>query len=148
MFRSKYADTATETFVELEFSYQGKKYQIFRSPEYMAPKKRGTGLTLRKAEAQLTYPDERQPVTKARDVTRAVEELLGLDYEQFTQIAMTHRGFQELLLAELCSVGRSSGRFFTQGFISRCSKNLRMRQGTDIRNMMRCAAVSPSIWTE
>ena len=63
MFRSKYADTATETFVELEFSYQGKKYQIFRSPEYMAPKKRGTGLTLRKAEAQLTYPDERQPVT-------------------------------------------------------------------------------------
>ena len=34
MFRSKYADTATETFVELEFSYQGKKYQIFRSPEY------------------------------------------------------------------------------------------------------------------
>ena len=39
MFRSKYADTATETFVELEFSYQGKKYQIFRSPEYMAPKR-------------------------------------------------------------------------------------------------------------
>ena len=144
MFRSKYADTATETFVELEFSYQGKKYQIFRSPEYMAPKKRGTGLTLRKAEAQLTYPDERQPVTKARDVTRAVEELLGLDYEQFTQIAMIAQGdFQKL-----CSVGRSSGRFFTQGFISRCSKNLRMRQGTDIRNMMRCAAVSPSIWTE
>ena len=35
----------------------------------MAPKKRGTGLTLRKAEAQLIYPDERQPVTKAKDVT-------------------------------------------------------------------------------
>lgn len=100
MFRSKYADTATETFVELVFSYQGKKYQVFRSPEYMAPKKRGTGLTLRKAEAQLIYPDERQPVTKARDVTRAIEELLGLDYEQFTQIAMIAQGdFQKLLLA-------------------------------------------------
>ena len=157
MFRSKYADTATETFVELEFSYQGKKYQIFRSPEYMAPKKRGTGLTLRKAEAQLTYPDERQPVTKARDVTRAVEELLGLDYEQFTQIAMIAQGdFLRLLhgvrrraeYSYLSGLYRYAGITFTQGFISRCSKNLRMRQGTDIRNMMRCAAVSPSIWTE
>lgn len=100
MFRSKYADPSTETFVELVFSYQGKTYQIRRSPEYMAPKKRGTGLTLRKAEAQLIYPDERQPVTKAKEVTWAVEALLGLSYEQFTQIAMIAQGdFQKLLLA-------------------------------------------------
>ena len=76
MFRSKYAKDSAETFVELVFSYQGKTYQVRRSPEYMAPKKRGTGLTLRKAEAQLIYPDERQPVTKAKDVTAAVEQLL------------------------------------------------------------------------
>ena len=79
MFRSKYAKDSAETFVELVFSYQGKTYQVRRSPEYMAPKKRGTGLTLRKAEAQLIYPDERQPVTKAKDVTAAVEQLLGLE---------------------------------------------------------------------
>ena len=100
MFRSKYARPEVETFVELVFSYQGKKYQIYRSPEYMAPKKRGTGLTLRKAEAQLIYPDERQPVTRSKDVTMAVEQLLGLSYEQFTQIAMIAQGdFQKLLLA-------------------------------------------------
>lgn len=29
MFRSKYADTATETFVELVFSYQGKNIRSF-----------------------------------------------------------------------------------------------------------------------
>ena len=45
MFRSKYAKDSAETFVELVFSYQGKTYQVRRSPEYMAPKKRGTGLT-------------------------------------------------------------------------------------------------------
>lgn len=126
MFRSKYADTATETFVELEFSYQGKKYQIFRSPEYMAPKKRGTGLTLRKAEAQLTYPDERQPVTKARDVTRAVEELLGLDYEQFTQIAMIAQGdFQKLLLAGTVQRGEIFRQIFHTGLYQQVQQKLK-----------------------
>ena len=124
MFRSKYADTATETFVELVFSYQGKKYQVFRSPEYMAPKKRGTGLTLRKAEAQLIYPDERQPVTKARDVTRAIEELLGLDYEQFTQIAMIAQGdFLKLLLAST----EDRKKIFQKIFRTQCYYQLQER---------------------
>lgn len=126
MFRSKYADTATETFVELVFSYQGKKYQVFRSPEYMAPKKRGTGLTLRKAEAQLIYPDERQPVTKARDVTRAIEELLGLDYEQFTQIAMIAQGdFQKLLLAGTTQRGEIFRQIFHTGLYQQVQMKLK-----------------------
>ena len=126
MFRSKYADTATETFVELVFSYQGKKYQVFRSPEYMAPKKRGTGLTLRKAEAQLIYPDERQPVTKVRDVTRAIEELLGLDYEQFTQIAMIAQGdFQKLLLAGTVQRGEIFRQIFHTGIYQQVQLKLK-----------------------
>ena len=126
MFRSKYADTATETFVELVFSYQGKKYQVFRSPEYMAPKKRGTGLTLRKAEAQLINPDERQPVTKARDVTRAIEELLGLDYEQFTQIAMIAQGdFQKLLLAGTVQRGEIFRQIFHTGIYQQVQLKLK-----------------------
>ena len=126
MFRSKYADTATETFVELVFSYQGKKYHVFRSPEYMAPKKRGTGLTLRKAEAQLIYPDERQPVTKARDVTRAIEELLGLDYEQFTQIAMIAQGdFQKLLLAGTVQRGEIFRQIFHTGIYQQVQLKLK-----------------------
>ena len=132
MFRSKYADTATETFVELVFSYQGKKYQVFRSPEYMAPKKRGTGLTLRKAEAQLIYPDERQPVTKARDVTRAIEELLGLDYEQFTQIAMIAQGdFQKLLLAGTVQRGEIFRQIFHTGIYQQVQ--LKLKEATQSR---------------
>ena len=126
MFRSKYADIETETFVEFVFSYQGKKYQVFRSPEYMAPKKRGTGLTLRKAEAQLIYPDERQPVTKARDVTRAIEELLGLDYEQFTQIAMIAQGdFQKLLFAGTVQRGEIFRQIFHTGLYQQVQLKLR-----------------------
>lgn len=100
MFRSKYAKPETPTFVEFHFLYQGKVYTVIRNPEYDRPKGRGTGFTRQKGDAQLIYPDERQPVTKSREVTRAVTELLGLDYQQFTQIAMIAQGdFQKLLLA-------------------------------------------------
>ena len=88
MFRSKYAKAETETFVELTFSYQRKEYKIRRNPEYQTQKKRGTGFTTKKADAELFYPDERQPVTKMGAVTKAVTELMGLDYKQFTRIAM------------------------------------------------------------
>ena len=126
MFRSKYAKDSAETFVELVFSYQGKTYQVRRSPEYMAPKKRGTGLTLRKAEAQLIYPDERQPVTKAKDVTAAVEQLLGLSYDQFTQIAMIAQGdFQKLLLAGTVQRGEIFRQIFHTGLYQQIQMRLR-----------------------
>lgn len=100
MFRSKYAEPSADTFVELTFSCQGKSYTVRRNPEYRRPKTRGEGMTVRKADAVLTFPDQRLPITKTREVTRAVTELIGLDYRQFTQIAMIAQGdFQKLLLA-------------------------------------------------
>lgn len=100
MFRSKYADDETPTFVKLEFGYREKSYCITRNPEYMRPKGRGSGYTWQKADALLEFGDGRQPVTKTREVTRAVEELTGLNYQQFTQVAMIAQGdFQKLLLA-------------------------------------------------
>lgn len=102
MFRSKYARAEVPTFVELIFSYQGKEYQVRRNPEYQRPKGRGSGLTLQKSDACLIFPQEdgRPPVTKAKEVTRAVTELMGLTYRQFTQIAMIAQGdFKKLLLA-------------------------------------------------
>lgn len=100
MLRSQYAKPETPTFVELTFSYRGKDYCVRRNPEYRRPKGRGNGWTTQKAEAELIYPDARMPVTKTKEVTRAITELLGLDYHQFTQIAMISQGdFQKLLLA-------------------------------------------------
>ena len=100
MFRSKYADDATATYVELVFEYSGKTYTVRRNPEYLRPKKRGEGFTKQSEDAVLTYPDQRQPVTQSRAVTRAVTDLIGLDRRQFCQIAMIAQGdFQKLLLA-------------------------------------------------
>lgn len=100
MFRSKYAKEDVPTFVAFTFAYRGRHYQVRRNPEYQRPKGRGTGYTTQKAEAELIYPDDRAPVTKSKEVTRAVTELIGLDRRQFTQIAMIAQGdFQKLLLA-------------------------------------------------
>ena len=99
-FRSKYARVDTDTYVTLRFMYHGDKYEITRQPEYMRPSKRGEGMTLNRAEASLTYPDG-HVVTKSRDVTAAVVELLGIDRNQFVQIAMIAQGdFQRLLYAK------------------------------------------------
>ena len=100
MLRSKYADPATPTFVELEFEVRGRRYTVRRNPEYPRPKARGEGFTTEKADATLTFADGRPPVTRAKEVTAAVIELIGLDYNQFSQIAMIAQGqFTRLLNA-------------------------------------------------
>ena len=102
MFRSKYADENVPTYVELTFSYREKIYKVRRNPEYKRKKVHGDGVTTQKADASLEYPKEdgRQPVTKVKEVTKAVTELIGLDYHQYKQIAMIAQGdFQKLLLA-------------------------------------------------
>lgn len=91
MLRSKYAKPETQTFAELTFLYKNREYTVRRSPDYERPKARGTGTTMQKGDAVLTLPDGRNPITKVREVTVAVTELIGLDMKQFSQIAMTLR---------------------------------------------------------
>ncbi len=99
MFRSKYAEAATPTEVELVFTYAGKTYTVKRNPEYERPKSRGEGFTTQKAEVQLLYPDGRV-VTKQRDVDNAIRDIMGINRSQFLQIAMIAQGdFLKLLLA-------------------------------------------------
>ena len=99
MFRSKYAAAETPTFVELEFICRGKRYTLRRSPEYQRPKLHGTGTTTQKPEAWL-LPPEGEPITRPREVDAAVRDILGLDRNQFMQIAMIAQGdFLKLLLA-------------------------------------------------
>ena len=113
MFHSKYAKAGTPTFVELTFLSHGKRYRVRRNPEYMRPKERGQGMTLQAARAELTFFDERRPITKQNEVTKAIVQILGLDYGQFTQIAMIAQGdFQKLLLAETVERGRIFRRLF------------------------------------
>ena len=99
MFRSKYANPTVETYVNLQFNYAGKRYEIHRNPEYQRPAKRGDGETKKTADAVLLFPDG-HTITGTKQVTKAVEELIGINREQFSRVAMIAQGdFQKLLLA-------------------------------------------------
>ncbi|MBQ3149841.1 MAG: SMC family ATPase [Clostridia bacterium] len=99
MLRSKYADDTTPTYVELVFVYDGKIYTVKRNPEYDRAKKSGSGITNQKAEAELKYPDGKV-VTRIKDVNTAITEIMGIDRDQFSQIAMIAQGeFRKLLSA-------------------------------------------------
>lgn len=99
MLRSKYADAHTPTEVELVFSNGDKVYTVRRNPEYERAKARGEGMTVQKADAMLEYPDGRV-VTRLKEVNAAVRSIIGLDREQFSQVAMIAQGdFLKLLLA-------------------------------------------------
>jgi len=100
MLRSKYADNDTPTFVELEFLYDNKNYKIKRNPGYEREKKSGDGTTKQTADAELILPDG-TPVTKTREVNSKIIEIIGVDRNQFSQIAMIAQGdFKKLLIAD------------------------------------------------
>lgn len=112
MMRSDFAVASEKTYVELSFSCHGKTYRVVRNPEYMRPKTRGEGMTKEAADATLIYPDGRI-VSGSRQTTKAVEELLGLDRNQFVQIAMIAQGdFLRLLLAGTEERGRIFRKIF------------------------------------
>lgn len=100
MFRSDFAQASTETFVKFSFLYREKLYHIRRTPEYDRPKVRGNGMTKQPSSCELTLPDGKTIVNK-NEVAGCLHEILGVTYEQFTQIAMISQGdFLRLLLAK------------------------------------------------
>ena len=97
MMRSQYASEDTDTYVEYVFSYRGQEYSVRRNPEYLRVGKR------RKADGSLRYvketakvslllPDGREYQGKKRETDQKIQEIIGLDAGQFTQIAMIAQG--------------------------------------------------------
>ena len=99
MFRSKYADLETPTFVKLTFKYKDNEYTVKRNPEYERASQRGSGVTKQTAGVELTLPDGKV-LTKTKEVDTAIKNIMGIDKNQFCQIAMIAQGdFLKLLLA-------------------------------------------------
>lgn len=106
MMRSQYASDNDQTYVEYEFSYRGEVYTVRRSPEYYRAGKRkkadGTvGFVKEASKVSLLLPDGKEFRGKKRDIDKKIEEIIGLDVDQFTQISMIAQGdFLRLLHAE------------------------------------------------
>ena len=96
--RSDWASSDMDTYVDLEFYYKNKLYEVRRSPEYSRKKKTGNGETKQSPTAETNI--DGRIVTKLADVTKEIEQLIGLDYKQFRQVAMLSQGeFTKFLLA-------------------------------------------------
>ena len=98
LFRSQYAKPETETFVELEFLNRGKRYTVRRVPGYRRPNSKSK--TKPSVKATLTMPDG-DVISGAKQVNDQIVEILGVDKDQFSSIAMLAQGdFKRLLLAD------------------------------------------------
>ncbi len=100
MLRSKYAEPGTETFVELEFLHRGERYLLRRVYGKERIKRNGERVEEKSTDASLLMPDGRV-VTKHKEVTAAVEALIGFDSARFRGTAMLAQGeFREFLFAD------------------------------------------------
>ena len=105
MMRSQYADDDTRTYVEYSFIYHGKTYTIIRSPrqERLSKRRNKDGeftMTTDQPTVTLIMPDGKEYTGKIKETNQKIVDLIGLDVNQFTQIAMIAQGdFLKLLHA-------------------------------------------------
>ena len=100
MLRSDFANDKTETYVILTFKHLNTIYTIKRSPKYSRRSKRGEGYVTQAADAELTS-DSGLIITSHTAATKKIEEILGINHNQFKQIFMIAQNeFLKLLVAD------------------------------------------------
>lgn len=103
--RSQYAGAYTPTFVEYAFTYGSDTYVIKRNPKYSRLSKRkdkdgNYKETIEQPGVELIMPDGKVFPGKLKETNEKIVEIIGLDADQFTQIAMIAQGeFMKLLQA-------------------------------------------------
>lgn len=131
MMRSQYAEDETETFVEYTFSYREQIFTIRRNPDYMRIGKRrmadGSPRYVKEsAKVSLILPDGKEFQGKKKDIDQKIEEIIGLDVNQFTQIAMIAQGdFLKLLHAESKERKRIFSRIFQTNLYWKMQEDLK-----------------------
>lgn len=105
MMRSQYAGSDVRTYVEFKFLYRGETYIIKRSPRQTRISKRRNKdgeftETTEPATVTLIMPDGQPFKGSIKETNQKIVDIIGLDANQFTQIAMIAQGeFLKLLHA-------------------------------------------------
>lgn len=122
--RSDFADPKTESYVDLTFSYRGESYRIRRTPLYEKPKLRGEGTTTHQPTVEFERPGK-APIVSISEAKTAIEALLGIDRNQFSQIVMVAQGeFRKLLVASTKDRSAIFRKLFDTGVFERFQNNL------------------------
>ncbi len=135
MMRSQYASEETDTYVEYTFSYRDELYTVRRNPEYMRLGKRkyadGSPRYVKESpKVELILPDGSTYRGKKRETDQKIVEIMGMDADQFTQIAMIAQGdFLKLLHAESKERKQIFSRIFQTRLYYRVQEELKRRAG-------------------
>ncbi len=96
--KSDYSNPKKLCFVELSFEVHGKTYVIKRIPEQLVEKSSSKGLKLQKHKAELILPDGKIKTNLKEINNILVNEVLGVDRDNFNKLIMLPQGqFQKLL---------------------------------------------------
>lgn len=130
MMRSQYAGEE-ETYVELMFSDRGQIYTVRRSPAYQRLSKRKnkdgerTSTTV-SAKVSLVMPDGREVPGRIGEINEKIQEIVGVDRNQFAQIAMIAQGeYIKLLHASSKERKEIFARIFDTGIYGRIQQKLK-----------------------
>ena len=101
--RSDHCFLGDPTEVRLEFTVGDRRWRVTRAPEYDRPAKRGGGMTTEPQRAELEERVEGVWIGRAakpREVAHELDEILGLNAQQFQQvILLAQNKFSRFLLA-------------------------------------------------
>lgn len=104
-------------------------------------------MTMEKANAELIFPDERQPVTKISEVTKAVTELRAGSASVPADRHDRTGDFQKLLLAGTADRSEIFRKMFHTEIYQELQNRLRRKQRRAGKRTMKRNEVSASTWT-
>jgi exonuclease SbcC len=127
MLRSDFSKEIIETYVKLTFRHLDTIYTIKRSPKYSRKSKRGDGFVVQNADAELTS-DKGLIITSHTGSTKKIEELLGINHNQFKQIFMIAQNeFLKLLIAEPKERIKIFRKIFNTDIYSKIEDNIKYK---------------------
>ncbi|MEB8433875.1 SMC family ATPase [Cocleimonas sp. KMM 6892] len=125
--RCDFAPDDLLTEVEFVFELGGELYQIKRVPEQERAKAKGEGTTKQAASAELNRLDKDRKIAqnlvarKVSDATQMIEQLTGLQVDQFRQVMVLPQGqFRQLLMAD----SKDREKIFSQLFETHVYKRI------------------------
>lgn len=145
--RSDFANDKTFTRVELLFETGGKTYRVLRQlPHVKSGNKTATGEDYAFMEilpdGQEVKACEKQ---KSKEITKKIEEIIGLSYDQFNQIVMLPQGeFRKLLTSDTTNKEGILRKIFKTERYSDIAKQLENKKKTAEDDLKEARAIRNS----
>ena len=136
---SHFAAVGTAPQVTLEFSVDGTRHRVTRTPEYQRPKKSGSGLTKQAASVHLERMETGGWVSRSSnkaEVAEQLAEVIGLTREQFTQVVLLPQGeFATFLKAGDDERRKLLSKLFGTHLYDRITEELDQRRAESVRGI-------------